>query len=312
MGPRVSVLLPVWNGEAFLKPAVESILRQTFSSFELIVIDDGSADASAAIAEKFACGDNRVRVLRRAHEGLSAALNAGLTAARGEYVARMDADDVSLPHRLQTQVEYLDAHPACVAAGAWIEVVDEAGLHLGLKTFVETHEEISAALYQGVSPIAHPTIVARRDALRAAGGYDARRYPSEDLDLWFRLAESGELANLGEALLQHRRHKAAVGVREREKMKAMALTICNEARSKRGLPSRRGTPILAGTSADAQYHFECARTALIAGPRLTAVRHAAATIAAEPDRLYGYATLFACAVPKPLLRFLLDLRVRWR
>jgi GT2 family glycosyltransferase len=310
--PRVSVLLPVWNGEAFLEPAVESILRQTLSSFELIVIDDGSADASAAIAEKFACGDDRVRVLRRAHEGLSAALNAGIAAARGEYVARMDADDVSVPHRLQTQVEYLDAHPACIAAGAWIEVVDEAGLHLGLKTFVETHDEISAALLRGVSPIAHPTIVVRRDVLRDAGGYDARCYPSEDLDLWFRLAESGELANVGEALLQHRRHKAAIGVREREKMKAMALTICNEARSRRGLPSRRGTPILGGTNAEAQYHFECARTALIAGPRLTAIRHAAATIAAEPERLYGYATLFACAVPRPLLRFLLELRGRWR
>ncbi len=310
--PRVSVLLPVWNGEAFLEQAMESILRQTLSSFELIVIDDGSTDASVQIAEKFARGDNRVRVLRRAHQGLSAALNAGIATARGEYNARMDADDISLPDRLQKQVAYLDAHPACVAAGTWIEVVDEAALHLGLKTFVETHEEIFAALYRGISPIAHPTIVVRRDVLRAAGGYDARRYPSEDLDLWFRLAERGELANLGEALLQHRRHKAAVGVREREKMMAMALAICNKARSKRGLPSLRGTSILAGTNADAQYHFECARTALIAGPRLTAVRHAVATIAAEPERLYGYATLFACAVPRPLLRFLFELRARFR
>lgn len=309
---RVSVLLPVWNSESFLKPAVESILQQTLSAFELIVIDDGSTDASATIAEEFARRDDRVRVLRRAHEGLSAALNAGIAAARGEYVARMDADDISVPHRLQDQVAYLDAHPACVAAGAWIEVVDEAGLHLGLKTFVETHAEISAALYRGISPFAHPTIIMRHDVLRAVGGYDPRRYPSEDLDLWFRLAERGELANLGKALLQHRRHKAAVGVRDREKMKAMALTICNEARGKQGLPPRQGTSILAGTNADAQYHFECARTALIAGPRLTAIRHAAATIAADPHRLYGYATLFACAVPKPLLRFLLELRGRWR
>jgi len=209
-------------------------------------------------------------------------------------------------------VAYLDARPACVAVGTWIEVVDEAARHIGLKTFVTTHDEISAALLCGVSPMAHPTIVARGDALRAAGAYDARRYPSEDLDLWFRLAESGELANLGESLLQHRRHKVAIGVCEREKMKAMALTICNEARTKRGLRPQRGTPILAGRNADARYHFECARTALIAGPRLAAVRHAAATIAAEPDRLYGYVTLLACAVPRPLLRFLLDRRARYR
>jgi hypothetical protein len=306
------VLLPVWNGEAFLEQAMESILRQTFSSFELIVIDDGSTDRTAAIAEEFASGDDRVRVLGRPHEGLSAALNAGIAAARGEYVARMDADDISLPDRLQKQVAYLDAHPACVALGTWIEVVDEAARPIGLKTFATTHDEISAALLRCVSPMAHPTVVARRDVLGAAGGYDARRYPSEDLDLWFRLADRGELANLGEALLQHRRHKQAIGVYEREKMKAMARTICNEARIKRGLRPQRGTPILAFTNADAGYHFECARTALIAGPRLTAVRHAAATIAAEPDQLYGYATLLACAVPKPLLRFLLDLRARYR
>ncbi|MEA2327720.1 MAG: hypothetical protein QOE68_2679 [Thermoanaerobaculia bacterium] len=308
--PRVSVLLPVWNGEAFLGEAMESMLRQTFSSFELIVIDDGSTDRTAAIAERFASLDSRVRVLRRAHEGFSPALNAGLAAARGEYVARMDADDISLPQRLEKQVAYLDAHPACVVLGTWIEVVEQAGRHVGLKTFVTTHDEIFAALLRFISPLAHPTIVARRDVLRGAGGYDARRYPSEDLDLWFRLAESGELANLGEALLQHRRHKAAIGVFEREAMKSMALTICNEARTKRGWRPKRGTLTLAGRNADARYHFECARTALIAGPRVTAMRHAAATIAAEPDRLYGYAAAFACAVPKPLLRFLLDWRAR--
>jgi len=291
---------------------MESILGQTLTSFELIVIDDGSTDRTAAIVEKFASGDDRVRLLRRAHEGLSPSLNAGIAAARGEYVARMDADDISTPDRLRKQVAYLDAHPACVALGTWIEVIDEAGQHIGLKTFVTTHDDIIAALLQGVSPMAHPTVVARSDALRAAGGYDARCYPSEDLDLWFRLGETGELANLGEALLQHRRHKAAIGVREREKMKAMALAICNEARTRRGLRPRRGTTILAGTNEDARYHFECARTALIAGSHLTAVRHAARTIAADPHRLYGYATLLACAVPKSLLRALLNLRARYR
>jgi hypothetical protein len=310
--PRVSVLLPVWNGEAFLEQAIESILRQTLSSLELIVIDDGSTDRSAAIAEGYAADDDRIRVLRRPHKGFSATLNTGIARVRGQYVARMDADDISAPDRLQKQVAYLDEHPACVAVGAWIAVIDEAGRHIGLKTFVTTGDEISEALLRGISPMAHPTIVARRDALQASGGYDGRRYPSEDLDLWFRLGEKGKLANLDEALLQHRRHKAAMGVCEREKMQAMALTICNEQRTKRGLRPRAVGPILAGTNADARYHFECARTALIAGSHLTALRHAAATIAAEPNRLYGYATLLACAVPKPLLRLLLNLRAQYR
>ncbi len=306
------MLLPVWNGESFLSTAIESILRQTFSSLELIIIDDGSTDRTGAIAEEFAAADSRVRVLHQAHEGLSPSLNAGIAAAQGEYIARMDADDISVPERLQKQIAYLDAHPACVAVGAWIEVIDEKGRHIGRKTFVTTHEEISSSLLGGISPMAHPTMVARETVLRAAGGYDAKRYPSEDLDLWFRLSERGELANLGEVLLRHRRHRAAIGVAERAKMKAMALIISNEARARRGLRLRQDSSILAGKNADALYHFECARTALIAGPRLTALRHAVATITAEPGHLYGYATLFACAVPKPLLIFLLNLRARNR
>jgi glycosyltransferase involved in cell wall biosynthesis len=304
------VLLPVWNGETFLAEAIESMLRQTFSSFELIVIDDGSTDGTAAVAGEFASRDARVHLLRRAHEGLPATLNAGIAAARGEYIARMDADDISVPERLEKQVAHLDKHPECVAVGAWTEVVDDARRHIGVKTFVTAHEDIAAALLRGTSPIAHPTVVARRGILQAIGGYDARRFPSEDLDLWFRLAEQGELANLPETLLQHRRHNAAVGVREHEKMQAMALTITNEARRKRGLQTRRAARGLAGTNADARYHFECARTALIAGSRLTALRHAAATVAAEPDRLYGYAAVIGCAVPKRVLQFLLDRRAR--
>ena len=310
--PIVSVLLPVWNGEPFLAQAMESVLGQTLTSFELIVVDDGSTDRTAAIVHGFASRDERVRLLRRRHEGFSAALNAGLASVQGKYVARMDADDISASDRLEKQVLYLDKHPACIAVGAWIEVIDQEGRHIGLKTYVTTHDEISAALLGGISPIAHPTIVVRCNALRAAGGYDARRHPSEDLDLWFKLAARGELANLGEPLLQHRRHRAAMGVRDREKMQAMTLAICNEARTKHGLRPRSNGMIFAGVNADGQYHFECARTALIAGSRLTAVRHAAAAMAAEPNHLYGYATLFACAVPKPLLRYLLNLRASYR
>jgi glycosyltransferase involved in cell wall biosynthesis len=308
--PRVSVVLPVWNGDAFLAQAMESMCRQTLPSFELIVVDDGSTDRSAVIADDLARVDDRVRVLRRSHEGLSAALNAGIEAARSDLVARMDADDVSAPERLRKQVAFLDAHPACVAVGGWIDVVDAAGRRIGRKTFATSHDEICAALLDGRSPLAHPTVVARRDALRDSGGYDARRYPSEDLDLWFRLGERGELANLGEVLLQHRRHKAAMGVYERDKMKAMSLSICNEVRARHGLPAWRPAPILEGSNVDARYHFECARTALLAGPRLAAVRHATATIAAEPRRLYGYLALWACAVPQPLLRCLCHLRAR--
>jgi hypothetical protein len=310
--PRISVVLPVYNGEAFLGEAIESILGQTFTAFELLVIDDGSNDATAAIADSFADRDGRVRVMRRAHKGLSATLNAGIAEARGEFVARMDADDISVPERFAKQAAYLDTHAGCVVVGAWMEVTDDSGQYLGLKTFVESDAEISAALLRAAWPIAHPTVMARRDAIRAAGGYDAAFYPSEDLALWLRLADIGALANIAEPLLRHRRHRGALGVRERDTMTAMALAICNQARSRRGLPPLRGTSMIVGTSSDARYYFECTRTALIVGPRAAAIRYAAALLRAEPRRLYCYAALIACLVPKQLLCFLLELRRRWR
>ncbi|HEX7809479.1 MAG TPA: glycosyltransferase family 2 protein, partial [Thermoanaerobaculia bacterium] len=152
----VSVLLPVWNGERFLAEAVESVLRQTHESLELIVIDDGSSDGSLAIAEEFAARDSRVVVIHTPHRGLPSALNAGTAVARGRYVARMDADDVSLPTRLARQTEYLDANIDVVAVGSAVEVIDETGDFLGHKTFATDHEQITAALLVGLTPFSHP------------------------------------------------------------------------------------------------------------------------------------------------------------
>src|SRR5262245_33145279 len=123
----VSVVLPVFNAARFLPEAVRSILGQTYDAFELIVVDDGSVDGSGELAADLAASDPRVEVIRRRHEGLVPALNAGLERARGHYVARMDADDVAHAERFQRQVAYLDAHPASVAVGSAMEVVDADG-----------------------------------------------------------------------------------------------------------------------------------------------------------------------------------------
>ena len=211
------------------------MLSQSLQSLELIVVDDGSTDRSGAIAQEFVKRDARVRVLRPEHRGLGAALNAGIAAAAAPYVARMDCDDVSLPWRLEKQVRYLDAHPECVAVGSAVEIIDQEGAHVGWRTFAESHEGIAAAMMIGVSPFAHPTVVARRGALLAAGCYDGSLYPSEDLDLWIRLSHVGRLANLGEALLQYRRHADAVSVQHRQEQLTMTSAIVNDERRRRGL-----------------------------------------------------------------------------
>jgi len=127
--PLVSVLLPVWNGERFLRASIDSIASQTFRAFELIVISDGSTDGSLEIAREAAGLDSRIVVLPLPHDGLPAALNAGIAAARGAYLARMDADDLAVPARLERQVAYLDAHPHCVVVGSAVDVVDAQDEH---------------------------------------------------------------------------------------------------------------------------------------------------------------------------------------
>src|SRR5262245_4807279 len=123
--PRVTVLMPVYNGAPFLRAAIDSVLRQSWSDFELLIIDDGSTDGSAAIADGYAAAPPRVRVARVPHRGLVAALNRGLETIDTELIARADADDVSRPDRLSRQVAYLDAHPHIGACGTWMKTLPD-------------------------------------------------------------------------------------------------------------------------------------------------------------------------------------------
>src|ERR1700678_3713440 len=119
MTPRVSVLLPCYNGESYLEEAARSILDQSFIDFELIVIDDGSYDSSSEILARLSAEDVRMRVITKPNGGIVSALNAGLALCRGEYVARMDADDIAFRNRFEFQVKYLDDHPECVLVGGY-------------------------------------------------------------------------------------------------------------------------------------------------------------------------------------------------
>lgn len=305
--PTASVLLPVWNGEQYLAEAVESVLAQSFEPIELLIVDDGSTDATPDLACAFARRDARVRVIPMERRGLGHALNAGIALARGRYVARMDADDFSHPTRLEKQIAFLETNPECVAVGSAIEVVDESGAPVGTSIFPEDHLAIvDTLLHRRGTAVAHPTVVVRREAYVAVGGYRPEWFPAEDLDLWFRLSRIGRLANLREPLLRYRRHRGSVGSRERGRQMTKSLSILNEARRDRGMPPLP-PPLRSegGRKHVANYHSDCARTALTAGRRATAARHAGACIAAEPSWLEPWFVLAACALPRPALRYLL-------
>ncbi len=224
--PVVSVLMTVYNSARFVGEAIESILNQTFRDLELIVVDDGSKDNSLEILRRYERADARVKVLTRPNGGCWIASNDGLAVARGKYVARMDADDVSLPQRIEKEVAYLDAHPEVVCVGSHVLLIDADGEALCEMPDPPrtTHEEIDGAhLTGGGQVMYHPSVLMRRDAIDKIGLY--RQWPAAlDLDLFLRLAEVGRMANLREVLLKYRQHMGSIG---HAKMK-LQLETCRE------------------------------------------------------------------------------------
>ena len=207
--PRVSVLLPVYNEERFVEQAAESILRQTESSFELIVVDDGSTDGSWALLERLAARDRRIKLLHQPHKGIVAALNRGMRQASGRYVARMDADDLAYPERLRLQAGYLDLHTDIGVVGSRVEYLGDAARNRGLAVFVEWSNSLTESrdieLYRFVeTPFVHPSVMFRRELTGRLGTYRDGPFP-EDYELWLRWIEGGvRMAKLEEMLLSWR------------------------------------------------------------------------------------------------------------
>jgi hypothetical protein len=203
--PRVSIVLPVFNAEAYLAEAVESLLAQSLADFELIAIDDGSTDHSQRILEGFAARDSRVLVISRENRGLAATLNEGITIATGALVAIMNADDIALTERLAKQTAFLDRHPHVAAVGSQTMFFADHAVAAPATSLPQSPQAVRAFLAKA-SPLAHPAVMFRRQAAVAAGLYRPQIAPAEDYDLWLRLADRADLANLPEVLLRYRLH----------------------------------------------------------------------------------------------------------
>jgi len=199
--PAVSVLMSVWNGAPWVRDAVESILGQTASDLELIVIDDGSTDGTPALLA--ALGDPRLRVERQSRLGLTRSLNRGLSLATAPLLARLDADDVALPERLARQRAFLGAHPEIGLLGTGAREVDTAGRQIQVVRPPEGDAAIRRALIRG-NPFVHSSVMMRRAVLERLGGYDETLAVAQDYDLWLRMSEITRVANLGEPLVVRR------------------------------------------------------------------------------------------------------------
>ncbi len=208
MTPRISVLMAVYNAAPYVRESLASVLNQDAGPLECVVVDDGSSDGSGGIVSEMARLDPRIRLLRQENKGLPAALNAGLAVAQGRYVARMDADDVSLPGRLARQAAFLDAHGDVAVVGCWVRTFGQARGNVW--SFPTEPRDVAAAL-PFVNPVAHPAAMFRREAVAEAGGYDEAVRYGEDYELWARLSERHSLANLPEVLLRYRVHGGQMG-----------------------------------------------------------------------------------------------------
>lgn len=203
MTPKISVILPVYNAQAYLQESIESILSQSFTNFELIIINDGSTDQSLEIIQSYT--DERIKLINQSNAGLPISLNRAIAIAKGQYLARQDADDISLLSRLAEQAAYLDEHPSCALLGSWADIlVDKAPTDRALRHPHKNGDIQLKLLF--FNCFVHSSVMIRKSALEKSGLYPEERekFPPEDYDLWLRIAKDFEVANIPKALLQYR------------------------------------------------------------------------------------------------------------
>ena len=234
--PLISVVMPVYNAADYLGQAVSSILAQTLRDYEFIIVNDGSTDRSGKMLEQFAKKDKRIKLISKPNTGIVAALNDGLAQARGTFIARMDADDISLPNRFALQLDYVQQHSDCVALGSRVVAIDPYGCELYRSEHKLDHDEIDRELLNGSGwAIVHPVAMMRREAIERVAGYRKQWQWVEDLDLFLRLAEIGKLANLSDMLLHYRQHTESINRTRSQQQAELADACVREAYQRRGL-----------------------------------------------------------------------------
>ena len=214
--PRVSIVMPVRNANVFLRFALESLNKQSYRNLELIIIDDASTDQTAQVLKKY-CNIFLTFKKNKTKQGVAASLNRGLKIAKGKYLARMDADDIALPHRLKKQVDYLETHQEVGVVGSWVELINEQGMKVATKKTPVTDAAIRRRVWYS-NPLVHPAVMMRSDLYRRFGGYDERLEGAEDYDLWLRYLQFTKAINIPEPLLKYRLHPGGISYSESDRL----------------------------------------------------------------------------------------------
>lgn len=244
--PAISVIVPAHNAQRFLGDALASICSQSFEDFEIVVVNNGSTDATQSIITEWASRDSRLRWFNLERASLHRSLRTGVENSNGIFIARMDADDIAAPNRFRRQYDTMLSHPALGLLGTAAQAVNHSGRNLGLLRPPLTDEDINLLLPKGC-PFIHSSVMMRREAYLQAGGYRPGLNLAEDYDLWFRMAAVTKMANLPEPLIKYRLHNDSLTARRGAALAVASLCAIAGATARRsGLPEpfANGTPLL--------------------------------------------------------------------
>lgn len=215
--PEISVVMPTYNGDKWIRESIDSVLNQTFENFELLIIDDGSSDSTKEIIENYKKADKRIITVYKSHTGATDSQNVGINIARGSWIARIDQDDICEPERLSKQLAFVYNNPEIDLLGSGFIEIDKDGNYIKKHSFPRHHKRLTANLETLRRFFPHSSAFYRLDAARKVGKYNIRFIRADDWDLWQRLSEQGKIACLAEPLVKIRKHAGQMSLLDNNK-----------------------------------------------------------------------------------------------
>jgi glycosyltransferase involved in cell wall biosynthesis len=305
----ITVLMPAYNAGSYIREAIDSVLEQTYTDFELLIVNDGSTDNTIRVVMSF--NDPRIVLVNKDHQGIAAALNTGLRLCDTHYIARFDADDICMPDRLEKQFNFLEDHPDYVLVGTDGEYMEENGDFLfNFKCIAHSNEEVQSNLYV-YCPFIHSSVMYKRDEVIRAGGYNVHAHHFEDYLLWTSLAKMGKMQNLREPLLKVRFNPASITIDERWRGERFR-KLKREATTRGGITEEEGNELLAiikrqdvSKIKEGAYHALCGKKFLANNYQPAKARgHVRKAISVRPLRLDNYLLYALSFFPEMLIAWL--------
>jgi len=307
--PMITVLMPAYNAERYIGKAIESVLRQTYADFELVIVNDGSTDNTENIIRSFS--DKRIVLINQANMGVGGALNTGLKHARAPYIARFDADDICVEERLEKQLGFLLANPDYILVGSDADyILENDDFLFHFRCIAHTHEEIMEKLYF-YCPFVHPSVMYKKESVCNAGGYPTDAHNFEDYLLWTSIASKGKLYNLPEPLIKYRLNPNSVTIDEKwrgRRFRSLKRTIV-----KRGfITPEEGDELLAIIREQDVHHIKEGSYHALCGKKFLADnyqpekarRHVKKAISIRPFRLDNYLLYTVSYLPEKFILWL--------